>query len=276
MITHRLQPPRHPTRVVILGAGGFVGGAIAAALDAGRVPHLALTRQGLNLLAANASTQLTGLLTPDDSVVLVSAIAPCRTAGQFADNIVMARAVCDAIEKTQPAHLVYVSSDAVYADGPAPIDEASCAAPSGLHGAMHCAREAMLRAVYRGPLCVLRPSLLYGARDPHNGYGPNRFRRLAADGQDIVLFGAGEEKRDHVYIDDLAALVMQALAARSQGILNVATGISTSFAEVARMVADLASRPVAIRPSPRQTPITHRHFDIVACLKAFPKFRYTP
>jgi hypothetical protein len=27
--------------------------------------------------------------------------------------------------------------------------------------------------------------------DPHNGYGPNRFRRLAAAGQEIVLFGEG-------------------------------------------------------------------------------------
>jgi nucleoside-diphosphate-sugar epimerase len=40
--------------------------------------------------------------------------------------------------------------------------------------------------------------------DPHNGYGPNRFRRLAAAGQEIVLFGGGEERRDHVLVDDVA------------------------------------------------------------------------
>ena len=30
------------------------------------------------------------------------------------------------------------------------------------------------------PVGILRPTLVYGANDPHNGYGPNRFRRLAA------------------------------------------------------------------------------------------------
>jgi nucleoside-diphosphate-sugar epimerase len=37
--------------------------------------------------------------------------------------------------------------------------------------------------------------------DPHNGYGPNRFRRLAAGGEEIVLFGEGEERRDHVQVE---------------------------------------------------------------------------
>ena len=72
--------------------------------------------------------------------------------------------------------------------------------------------------------------------DPHNGYGPNRFRRLAAKGEAITLFGEGEEKRDHVHIDDVAALVSATLHQRSTGTLNIATGKSTSFREVAEMV----------------------------------------
>ena len=28
-------------------------------------------------------------------------------------------------------------------------------------------------------LCIVRPTLVYGANDPHNGYGPNKFIRLA-------------------------------------------------------------------------------------------------
>jgi hypothetical protein len=38
----------------------------------------------------------------------------------------------------------------------------------------------------------------------------------------------------------------------------------------------LVGKPVEIRGTPRQNPITHRHFDIADCLKAFPRFRYTP
>ena len=65
----------------------------------------------------------------------------------------------------------------------------------------------------RLPLAFLRPTLIYGANDPHNGYGPNRFRRQAAKGETITLFGEGEEKRDHVPVDDVAALVSACVAA---------------------------------------------------------------
>jgi nucleoside-diphosphate-sugar epimerase len=138
---------------------------------------------------------------------------------------------------------------------------------------MHLAREIMLRAALKLPLAILRPTLIYGAKDPHNGYGPNRFRRLAAKGEAITLFGEGEEKRDHVHVHDVAALVSAVVQHRSTGTLNIATGRSVSFREVAEMIAALSS-PVEIRGTPRQNPITHRHFDITDCLKAFPEFHY--
>ena len=68
---------------------------------------------------------------------------------------------------------------AVYADDAHPVTECSTIAPSTLHGLMHVARELMFQSDFHGPLAILRPTLIYGAADPHNGYGPNRFRRLA-------------------------------------------------------------------------------------------------
>jgi len=141
---------------------------------------------------------------------------------------------------------------------------------------MHAARELMLKSEVKAPLAILRPSLLYGANDPHNGYGPNRFRRLAAKDEPITLFGEGEESRDHVYIEDVARLAALTVMRRSRGVLNVATGVSTSFRDIAEMVVALAKNPAPIRSTPRQNPITHRHFDITECLKAFPQFHYTP
>jgi UDP-glucose 4-epimerase len=38
----------------------------------------------------------------------------------------------------------------------------------------------------------------------------------------------------------------------------------------------LSGKRAEIRGTPRQNPITHRHFDITDCLKTFPQFRYTP
>jgi UDP-glucose 4-epimerase len=276
MLEHQTNTPQRPARGVVVGAGGFVGGAIAQRLENDKVPVLGLTRRDVDLLQEGAAKKLAGLLRADDAVVFASAIAPARNAAALMQNLVMAEQFI-AASATQPvAHLVYISSDAVYADAANPVTERSCRQPSTMHGMMHAARELMLKAEARAPLAVLRPSLLYGARDPHNGYGPNRFRRLAAKGEPITLFGEGEEQRDHVFIDDVARLVSLVMAHRSLGELNVATGRSGSFREVAELTVKLSGKSVEIRGTPRQNPITHRHFDVTECLKAFPQFRYTP
>jgi nucleoside-diphosphate-sugar epimerase len=216
------------------------------------------------------------LLRADDSVVFVSARAPTRDNTMLIDNLRMAECVCAALAAQPVAQLVYISSDAVYSDDANPVTERSCQQPSSLHGVMHLAREVMLRVALKQPLAILRPTLIYGAKDPHNGYGPNRFRRLAVRGETITLFGEGEEKRDHVYVDDVAALVSAVLHHCSKGTLNIATGRSVSFRQVAEWVIDVAGRSVEIRGTPRQNPIIHRHFDITDCLKAFPEFHYVP
>jgi len=154
------------------------------------------------------------------------------------------------------------------------VRESSPTVPDSLHGLMHLTREGMLRLGTRQRLAILRPSLIYGAADPHNGYGPNSFGRLATAGQAITLFGDGEEQRDHVAIEDVAEIILRVLLRRSTGVLNVATGRSHSFRAVAELAAARSGQAAEIRPTPRRVPITHRHFDITACLTAFPDFAY--
>src|SRR5262245_18370870 len=269
VLEHSSPIRKAPGRIVIIGAGDFVGSAIYARLAADKVPVLALTRNELDLLKPEAAVTLQRLLREDDSVVFVSALAPARNNAMLIDNLRMAEAVCAALAAQPVAHLAYISSDAVYSDDANPVTERSCQQPSSLHGVMHLGREIMLRTALKLPFAILRPTLIYGANDPHNGYGPNRFRRLAAKGEPITLFGEGEEKRDHVHVDDVEALVGAVLHHRSKGVLNVASGYSVSFREVAEMVVALSGRPVEIRGTPRQNPISHRHFDVAEALKAF-------
>jgi UDP-glucose 4-epimerase len=276
MLEHAQSEPLKPARVVVIGAGGFVGGAVVRRLTRDGVPVLGLTRKAVDLLADGAADRLAAALKADDSVVFVSALAPARTPAMLVQNLRMAEAFGQALAARPVAHVVYVSSDAVYADDANPVTERSCCQPSSLHGMMHAARELMLKTDVKAPLAILRPSLLYGARDPHNGYGPNRFRRLAEKGVAITLFGEGEEQRDHVFIDDVAQLAALALAHRSRGVLNIATGTSASFRDIAAQLVSLAGSKSEILGTPRQNPITHRHFDITDCLKAFPQFHYTP
>jgi nucleoside-diphosphate-sugar epimerase len=107
---------------------------------------------------------------------------------------------------TQLGQVVNISSDDIYADSATPLTQASVKAPESLHGVLHLAREIMFASEIKTPLAMLRATLIYGAADPHTGFRPNRFLRLAAAGEPITLFGKGEERRDHVLIDDVAEL----------------------------------------------------------------------
>ena len=279
MLEHRNASPRAPRRVVVIGAGGFVGGALVGRLAKERIPTLALSRGHVDLLQPGAADALAALLEPTDSVVAVSALAPVKNTRMLADNLRMVLAMVEALTKAPVAHVVNISSDAIYADGPLPLTERSPAAPTSLHGAMHAARELAFGAEAKAPLAHLRPTLIYGASDPHNGYGPNRFRRLAAEGKEIVLFGEGEERRDHVYIEDVAEIVARVLKHASVGALNIATGEVHSFRDLAEQAAAIAGKRSTIKGSPRSGPMPHggyRPFDIAACRKAFPDFKYTP
>jgi nucleoside-diphosphate-sugar epimerase len=278
MLEHLNATPKAPSRVVVIGAKGFVGGAVVARLANERIPPLALSRGEVDLLQPGAAQKLAGLLRPTDSVVAVSALAPVKNTRMLADNMTMVLAMVEALAKSPVAHVVNISSDAIYADGPLPLDEGSPAAPASLHGAMHVARELAFRAEVKAPQAHLRPTLIYGTSDPHNGYGPNRFRRLAAEGKDIVLFGEGEERRDHVYVEDVAEIVVRALQHKSVGALNIATGEVHSFRDLAERAVAISGKRSAIKGSPRSGPMPHggyRPFDVAATRKAFPDFAYT-
>jgi nucleoside-diphosphate-sugar epimerase len=278
MLEHHSSKPEKPARVVVCGAHGFVGGAVASRLRKDGVAVLGLGRKEVDLLAPDAHEKLAALLRPGDAFVAASAKAPVKNADMLVENMGMARAMVRAVSSVSVSHVINISSDAVYADSAAPLTESSCASPGTLHGAMHLAREVMFQSEIKAPLAILRPSLLFGAADPHNGYGPNRFRRLAAKGEDIVLFGEGEERRDHVFIDDVAEIVARVLYRRSSGLLNIATGEVHSFADVAREVISLSNKRSALKTSPRSAPMPHngyRPFDIASCREAFPDFRYT-
>ncbi len=277
MLKHLNPEPRPPARVVVLGAGGFIAGAVLRALQAKGIPVLGLGRPGLDLLVPVASGRLAALLRSDDALVFASARAPCKDSGMLRENLVMAEAVCTALKARPVAQVIYISSDAVYKDSPQPLDEGCCAEPGSLHGVMHLAREVALRAEFAGPLAIVRPTLVYGLEDPHNGYGPNRFRRLAAAGKEIVLFGEGEERRDHVDVEDVASLVCLIAQHRSQGVVNAVSGEVVSFRDLARFAASEFEPRVAVRGSARSGPMPHdgyRPLANLAALQAFPGFRF--
>jgi UDP-glucose 4-epimerase len=279
MLTLNQATPTLPERTVIMGAGGFVGHASVASLRSHGAEVSALTRREVDLLAADGATKLAAHLSPATSLVVTSALAPVKNTPMLLDNLRMMQAVIEAVQAKPVAHLIYISSDAVYADSEQPMSESSPAEPGSLHGVMHLAREVMLKSELAGiPLAIVRPTLIFGPGDPHNGYGPNRFMRLARAGQDIVLFGEGEERRDHIFIGDVAEIVCRCVLHRATGIVNAVSGAVTSFREVAKMAAARHEPRGNIVGTPRVRSMPHngyRAFDAGLLGRLFPDWKLT-
>lgn len=278
MLTHAFPDAVRPLRVVILGASGVIGQALTSYLTHRDISLAAAGSCDLNLIDPDAPGRLAGLLRNDDALVVLPCIPPRRGRDleTMLQNVRMGVNICAALSRQPVAHVIYVSSDAVYPRSVEEVNEASPVAPTDPYSAMHLVREDLFRRLADAPVAVLRPTQVCAKHDTHDAYGPNRFLRMAIQENRIVLFGRGEETRDHIMVEDVAALIYNCLTHRSHGVLNLATGRSFSFADVAALVAAQFDTPPAIQYAPRQVPITHRKFDVSALVRAFPGLTLTP
>ena len=104
----------------------------------------------------------------------------------------MAKNISESIND-KVAHILYVSSDAVYGARTFNVDEKSQLAPDSFYGEMHLAREKVFEN-FKDRIGILRPTLVFGKNDPHNAYGPNRFLRSALERNEITIFGKESKK----------------------------------------------------------------------------------
>ncbi len=270
-----------PDRVVILGASGFLGRALNAALSRDGVEVIGYSSRTIDLTRPEALSVLDPVLTPGTALVLASALTPDRgqTPATFLANTTMATNLAAHIEGRRVGSLVYLGSDAVYGFGDEAVTEETPVAPTGYYALGKYAAERVMDCAARAasvPLLILRVTGVYGPGDPHASYGPNAFARSLARDHSVRIFGAGEEERDHVFVDDVAAVTAGLLRAAAAGIYNVATGQSRSFADLVKTIRDLVPYEVEVVSAPRKGPITHRHFDIARLAQALPGLRFTP
>ena len=266
-----------PNRVVILGSSGFIASTCINAFKKLGIQYLSLSRREVDLLADQSIDQLKNIFTSTDTLLFISAEAPVKNQQMLVNNIQMCKVVYSALKDKIVNHIVYISSDAVYSDSTQPLNENSVTLPESLHGIMHLTRELMLQDAFKDILCIARPTLIYGKNDPHNGYGPNLFMRKALDNQDILLFGKGEEKRDHVYINDVANIILEIILFQCIGKINLATGKLYSFFEIANIAISLTNSKSKIMFKERISPMPHngfRPFDIELTNEMFKDFKY--
>jgi len=266
--------------VVLLGATGFLGQAIAAKLAGEGADGHGFSSRSLNLTDKNAFSVLDPLAGPETTLIFASAVTPDkgRTVDALDANLQMALNVGRYLEGHPFRKVVYVSSDAVYPMGDAVVDETSPIEPADFYALAKYAGERVLANVCGAakiPLVIVRPTGVYGAGDTHNSYGPNRFITMIHNERKLTMFGEGDDVRDHIYVDDVAAATVGLAASDATGVFNIASGESRTFGSIVEQLQQLAPAEFEVVKLPRSGGASRRDFDVSRLRAALPSFQPT-
>lgn len=259
-------------KTIIIGGSGFVGKSCIKIFKKKKIKFFSISSKNCNLLKKNSHKYLEKIINNGDKVLFISAKAPCKDLDSFKKNIDMISPLIEVSKTRKISQLIYISSDAVYADQKKKINENSKVKPCSIHGLMHQTRENLLNIYFKDILTIVRPTLIYGPDDTHNGYGPNKFSRLAKINQNINIFGNGEEIRDHVFIDDVANLILLTMNKKFTGVINAVSGNPISFERIAKLIIKKFKSKSKIVSIKREMPMPHdgyRCFDISKIKKNF-------
>ncbi|MDQ1280686.1 MAG: family oxidoreductase [Thermoproteota archaeon] len=167
--------------------------------------------------------------------------------------------------------LIFASSCAVYGDSETlPIGEDTALKPISPYAASKLAAENYVRAfhrIYGLETVCLRYFNVYGPRQtlgPYSGVIPIFIDQLLK-GEQLMIFGDGEQTRDFVNVKDIVEANVCALKTKAIGeVFNVATGQATSINELAQLLQKITGR-TELKPKhaePRTGDIDQSYADI--------------
>lgn len=277
--------------VLITGAGGFIGSALARALYArgwGRVVGLdsVVPPQSAAALGVSASSrfpagglflrcdvrekeQVARIVEAEapDTIVHVAGRTGMRgsvkdPAGYYATNVRGTENVLAAAGRLQ-CHVVLISSGSIYGDVSAPVEETSPLPPPSnpYIETKKLAEDAALQNADRHgcPTTVLRVFTVYG---PHQRaeMAIRTFVSKIWAGEPVTVYGKGNARRDFLHVDDCVEGILRVVEKppASFEIVNLATGISTSLTDLLAMIGSSLARSVRVEnvPTPDGIPVS--------------------
>jgi UDP-glucose 4-epimerase len=262
-------------RVLVTGASGFVGYAVAAVLTQRGHTVLGLTRSATSALPDHVK-RVHGDLSPGclraaladiDGVCHLAARTRVRESrtdplGYWETNVGGTLALLHAMNATGTRRLVLASTCGVYGDQVAqPINESATAAPTSPYGTSKLAADnAAMDLAGTGAIGAvsLRAFNIAGALPGHPDPDETRLipRMMAVQrgtAAELVVNGNGDAIRDFVHLADMAdafALAVEACEPGTARVYNIGSGRPTRVRDVISTVEQVTGRPVARRHVP--------------------------
>ena len=179
-----------------------------------------------------------------------------RSFSIYADNNVLATQLL--LEDCKGAgikKLIYASSSSVYGDSPQlPLREDGPCAPLSPYGVTKLAGEHLCALYLRNhdvPTVALRFFTVYGPRQrPDMAF--HRFIRAGLDGEDIIVFGDGEQTRDFTYVDDIVSGLVAAMDAPEGMVMNLGGGSRISLRSAVQTLEVATGLPMRPKLQPRE------------------------
>jgi UDP-glucose 4-epimerase len=257
-------------KVVILGNSGFIGSSLEKDLrEGGGIQVEGLNSSDLDLSEKESPEKLAKILN-EETILFVFARSRNNQnqIDGFHQNILIDQNIARCLEKKPVKKCLYFSSVSVYGETTTntKITENTSVDPSTLYGVGKFVGEKVLRFSANSagfPLLVLRCCKVYGPGNPDTiSYGPDKFINTIMKDNRLSLFGKGEEKRDYLFIQDLIGIIKHLAFSEARGILNLVSGNSFSFKEIASLLRKITKRDFSEITLDRKNQMIHQGFII--------------
>ena len=137
------------------------------------------------------------------------------------------------LAKKNNAKLVYASTASLYGNGKVPMQEDQKKELMSAYGSSKLEMDNIASKLFdKMHIVGLRYFNVFGPREKYKNRAASMVYHLGKQmklGKIPRIFKFGEQKRDHIYVNDAVDATIKALNAKQSCIVNVGTGIATTF-----------------------------------------------